>query len=59
MTRRLVLVASAVAALALPATSAASAASGDPLAGVKQCQQEIGWTVAAVLWGEWQSPDCP
>ena len=54
MIRRIALAASVAAALALPA-----AASADPLAGVKKCQQEIGWTVAAVLWGEWQSPDCP
>jgi hypothetical protein len=58
MFRRSVLAVAAVAALAVPATAGASA-QADPLAGVKQCQQEIGWTVAAVLWGEWQSPDCP
>ena len=58
MIRHLILTAGAAAALALPATSSA-AETADPLAAVKQCQQEIGWTVAAVLWGEWQSPDCP
>jgi hypothetical protein len=59
MVRRIALAFSVAAALALPATTTASASASDPLAAVKQCQQEIGWTVAAVMWGEWQRPDCP
>jgi hypothetical protein len=55
MIRRTVLAVAAVAVLALPASASASV---DPLAGVKQCQQEVGYTLAALMWGEWQRPDC-
>ena len=55
MARRTAL-AAVIAALALPATAAAAA---DPLPDVEKCRQEVGWTVAALLWGEWQRPECP
>jgi hypothetical protein len=55
MIRRTVLAVAAVAVLALPAAASASA---DPLAAVKECQAQIGYTVAGVMWGEWQRPDC-
>lgn len=54
MIRRTVLAVAAAATLALPATAAAA---GGP--DLKECTRSIGATVAALIWGEWQSPECP
>jgi hypothetical protein len=37
----------------------ARTASSDPLAVVEQCKTELGYTLAALNWGEWQRPRCP
>jgi hypothetical protein len=37
----------------------ARTAAADPLATVEQCRKEVGYTLAALNWGEWQSPRCP
>ncbi len=56
MFRRTVLTVAAAAVLALPASAGASAG-GPP--DLKECKASIHATVAALLWGEWQSPECP
>ena len=56
MFRRSVLAVAAAAMLAVPA--AASASAGGP-PDLKECQQSIGATIAALIWGEWQAPECP
>jgi hypothetical protein len=54
MFRRSVLAVATAAVLAVPATAGAA---GPP--DLKECKASIHATVAAFLWGEWQSPECP